>query len=61
VAHILAKGNGRDDINEVYHALGGVIIPDELLGQVVNHICSAKDAADHASSLLNALENNYLK
>jgi hypothetical protein len=59
-AHILAEGNGRGDINEVYHALDGVVIPDEL-GQVVNRICSAKDAADHASSLLTTLENNYLK
>jgi hypothetical protein len=44
----------------IYPALGGVVIPDEL-GQVVNCIDSAKDAADHASSLLTAFENNYLK
>mmetsp|Transcript_19457 Transcript_19457/g.29157 ORF Transcript_19457/g.29157 Transcript_19457/m.29157 type:complete len:594 (-) Transcript_19457:2-1783(-) len=59
-AHSLAEGHGRGDINEVFHALDDVSVPDDLM-EVVNHISSAKDAADHCSTILTSLEQRYLR
>ena len=58
-AHVLAEGNGRGDIHDVYHALDGITIPDEFTGHL-NHICSARDAADQTSTILSKLEHQYL-
>ncbi len=58
-AHVLAEGHGRGDINEVFHALDNVPVPDDLM-DVVNHISSAKDAAEHCDSILTSLEERYL-
>ena len=59
-AHVLAEGSGRGDINEVYHALDDVgSIPQELMDEF-DHIVSARDAAEHAHSILNSIETKYL-
>lgn len=58
-AHILAEGNGRGDINDVLHGLDDVSISEELMNEL-NHVCSARDAAEHASSILSSLESRYL-
>ena len=58
-AHVLAEGNGRGNINDVFHALDDVFIPEELMNDV-KQIVSARDAALHASSILSSLETKYL-
>ena len=59
-AHVLAEGSGRGDINEVYHAeYDDFQISPDLIDDF-NHICSARDAAEHATSLLASMECRFL-
>ncbi len=58
-AHVLAEGGGRGDINEVYHALDDIKVPQELMYEF-DHIVSARDAAEHANSILTSIECKYL-
>lgn len=60
-AQTLAQGRGRGDVQAVLHAMDDV--PEDLLVHIngIGGITTARDAALHASSILNELESLYLR
>ena len=70
-AHVLAEGNGRGTIDDVFHdelesnneGIKNVFITHDFTSMLsmANSVCSARDAAKHANSILHLLEDKYLR
>jgi len=54
------KHYNRGEVNDVYHAFDNVELPSTEFMEGLDRICSAKDAIEHASALLQSIEYNFL-